>query len=568
MKNIREFVLLIAGRSMMARLAASVTGIALLLSLSSAPMAQTVNTIDFETVPGGTPTEGLHINTQFEATTGISFSLEGGGDPHIAQVGSPATAFKGPPGGTGDDNVAPGSVAVGQFFLTDDGVTTPGPTQPLIIDFSSPVSSVSGVLIDVDFDEAFSFQARDSGGATLTTVSLAAGDPGTGDGAVTPWTIDQGANEIFSLRIEGTHTSGGGFAFDNLTAFSLIQEALDGAVPGFTAGDLLNSNFGPYASFNDPSVAFLTESSLIIRRFDQSITQASAACDGGDDGACKSLETAFNTTTAGLGDIAPAAGGGDSTGQRYGIPSPSETNLAVNQILTAMKRAAGGEVGVTAPAAGGVQPPRPASEATPQTTEAEDIAQAVPSPFDIPPGYTGATYDPVTGLWHGPAQSMVVFPEGPPMVYSITPLVPEPDFGASPETPTTTPPSAVGSSVAGGGVQPPRPASEATPQTTSPFVSGNVPPGVPGSPRVLTVPLHLRISTDSADLLFRGKDPFYLVRELPIGTAPLLNAVNTQNRLDMGLDSVIPELAAIVVIASIRRTETYAAAGDGRGRTR
>ncbi len=62
----KRLVLLITGRSMMARLAASVTGIALLLSLSSAPMAQTVNTIDFETVPGGTPTEGLHINTQFD----------------------------------------------------------------------------------------------------------------------------------------------------------------------------------------------------------------------------------------------------------------------------------------------------------------------------------------------------------------------------------------------------------------------------------------------------------------------------------------------------------------------
>jgi hypothetical protein len=53
--------------------------------------------IDFETVPGSTPTEGLLIADQFKSSQGVEFRLETGGSPRLAAVGRPATAFVGPP---------------------------------------------------------------------------------------------------------------------------------------------------------------------------------------------------------------------------------------------------------------------------------------------------------------------------------------------------------------------------------------------------------------------------------------------------------------------------------------
>ena len=78
-------------------------------------------TLDFETIPGSEPASGVVLSDQYRSTFGVTFSLEGGGHPVLAQVGPPREAFQGP--GRGSDNPAAG-VDVGQFFLTDDGVLT------------------------------------------------------------------------------------------------------------------------------------------------------------------------------------------------------------------------------------------------------------------------------------------------------------------------------------------------------------------------------------------------------------------------------------------------------------
>jgi len=72
--------------------------------------------IDFESIPGSTPSDGMSISTQFQATHGVIFSLEGGGSPVLAKVGSPLTAFLGY--NLQDAQPAPGT-NVGDFFLTD-----------------------------------------------------------------------------------------------------------------------------------------------------------------------------------------------------------------------------------------------------------------------------------------------------------------------------------------------------------------------------------------------------------------------------------------------------------------
>ena len=71
-------------------------------------------TLDFETVPGVTVAEGVLINTQFQPTLGMSFILEDGTFPRIAEVGMPTTAFE--PSDTPEDDQG-----IGNFFLTDDG---------------------------------------------------------------------------------------------------------------------------------------------------------------------------------------------------------------------------------------------------------------------------------------------------------------------------------------------------------------------------------------------------------------------------------------------------------------
>jgi hypothetical protein len=113
--------------------------------------------IDFESVPGEVaPREGMEIRNQYLASQGISFELEGGGAPVLAEVGPPMTAFGGP-GRRHADNPAPGQ-GVGRFFLTDDG-TLNQVAKALIVRYASPTAAASGVLLDIDLTERFAIEA-------------------------------------------------------------------------------------------------------------------------------------------------------------------------------------------------------------------------------------------------------------------------------------------------------------------------------------------------------------------------------------------------------------------------
>lgn len=201
MKNIEEFVSSNAGRLVIARLTAAVPGIALLLALSSAPMAQTIQTIDFESFPdGSTPAALDEVSTQFADETGMSFLLESGAAPVLAKVGGGREAFASV---FGVDTV---SGDVGQFFLTDTGSL--GPCCPnLIVTYNDPVAAVSGVILDVDAAEIWTITALDDQGDLVDGVTFRAGDPNidTGDGSVTPWSLGVGnTNEIVSVQLSGS----------------------------------------------------------------------------------------------------------------------------------------------------------------------------------------------------------------------------------------------------------------------------------------------------------------------------------------------------------------------------
>jgi outer membrane protein OmpA-like peptidoglycan-associated protein len=190
--------------------------------------------IDFETVPGGTSIEGLTIDDQFAASHGIRFRLENKGAPRLAAVGGPITAFEGPR--RQPDTPAPRQ-DIGSFFLTDDATIAELNVSPLVVVYDPPTAAASGVVLDIDFDETFTIEARDAAGVILQAFTIKAGDRGTGDGIATRWAINRASSDIHSIRFAGRRTTAGGFGlgFDNFcsrssAAGSLLQISLDAAV--------------------------------------------------------------------------------------------------------------------------------------------------------------------------------------------------------------------------------------------------------------------------------------------------------------------------------------------------
>jgi len=171
-------------------------------------------TIDFETIDGQEPVDGQAISDQFLREYGVRFALETGGVPVLAEVGEPQTAFAGPGGAA--DTPAPGADA-GRFFLTDDGQVVSAPL-PVIISFARPVAGVSGTILDIDAEEAFTIEAVDAAGTVLGSMELG---PNGVDGAASTWALsfeDQVIDRIV-VRFSGTFTEGVGvgWALDNLS---------------------------------------------------------------------------------------------------------------------------------------------------------------------------------------------------------------------------------------------------------------------------------------------------------------------------------------------------------------
>jgi hypothetical protein len=173
--------------------------------------------IDFETIPGATAQEGLVISDQFAATHGVTFQLEGGGNPVLAEVGSPVSAFLGPPNDTTPDTPLAGQ-NIGQYFLTDDGSLNTSSSN-LIIRYDPPTAAASGIILDIDSSEVFTIEARGASDAVLQTITVEAGDPGTGDGRATRWSFSRMDTDIASLRFVGERPVGNfGLGFDNFSA--------------------------------------------------------------------------------------------------------------------------------------------------------------------------------------------------------------------------------------------------------------------------------------------------------------------------------------------------------------
>ncbi|MCP5528515.1 MAG: hypothetical protein H7A47_17125 [Verrucomicrobiales bacterium] len=188
--------------------------------------AQSTNVVDFESINGSTPTDGMSISNQFQAEFGISFRRTDGGFPVIAKKGPPRTAFPTAFGGTLlDDELRPDypfKTNFGSYFLTDDGRTDTAGIG-LIVDYDSPVAQAGGYVLDIDTTEAWTITAYSDDGATMVAqLVLAPGQSGVGDGLPTVWSFVRPTADIRQIRLLHTGPqSVPGLAFDNFSPSQL-----------------------------------------------------------------------------------------------------------------------------------------------------------------------------------------------------------------------------------------------------------------------------------------------------------------------------------------------------------
>ncbi|MDP2644744.1 MAG: PEP-CTERM sorting domain-containing protein [Desulfobacterales bacterium] len=189
--------------------------------------------IDFETVPGGWPSDKLAITGQYEATHGVTFSLSNrGGNPYLEKTGDADS-------GTGFlndalsqyDVAAPGyEPLLGDYFLRlGTGGLLSVPVPRLIIGYTDPVSGASAQIWDIDGHsngtEQWRVQTFDSSDILTGDIYSPAGTThgaGSLDGLPWTWSFSHASADISRIEISftGSKTSGIGLAFDNFNTSS------------------------------------------------------------------------------------------------------------------------------------------------------------------------------------------------------------------------------------------------------------------------------------------------------------------------------------------------------------
>ncbi len=209
-----------------------------ILCLSNASNA---SVIDFETVPGGTPSDQLAISTQYRAIYGVTFSLERGGTdttPYLEQTGTSDAGhgFWNAAANTFDTEATGYEGELGNYFLrfgTSTFSDTPGPI--LIITYDTPVSAASAQIWDIDAApptspngyEAWTITARDIGGVVIDTINSPVGINENLSESLNakPWTwsFDHEQNDIYSIAVEFSGTASiVGLAFDNFSPATAV----------------------------------------------------------------------------------------------------------------------------------------------------------------------------------------------------------------------------------------------------------------------------------------------------------------------------------------------------------
>lgn len=190
---------------------------AILLAVFNAAAAYT-NLLDFETVNGSVPFEGMAVSNQFRGQFGVSFRTPGS-YPLLARKGFPAVGFwTGEIGAnTTYDTVNaldPNAAACGDFFLTRDSLGS----NTIILDFAAPVAAASGFIMDIDGTEVATITAyRDNGTNAVAQLVIGSSSPGAGPERAVRWSFARPTNDIQQIRFMVTDEPGP-FGIDLLTS--------------------------------------------------------------------------------------------------------------------------------------------------------------------------------------------------------------------------------------------------------------------------------------------------------------------------------------------------------------
>lgn len=236
--------------------------------------------IDFEEIVGVQPYEGMAISNQFSPFFGVSFRLEDAngtdrGWPIIAREGFPTVAFS-RDGGASDKPVSTYQGIIGTHFLGAENNN-----RKLVIDYSGPVSQVSGYILDIDAGEFVTVTAytNSTSASIVASTNFFAGGPGTGDGIATFWSLSRQARDIRRVEIDG---SGAPIGFDlfssdysptNMPSPLLVLQAYPGLRISGTVGMLYRIE---YANRITPT-NWLTLTNIFLPRSPFLFFDASAA---------------------------------------------------------------------------------------------------------------------------------------------------------------------------------------------------------------------------------------------------------------------------------------------------
>jgi len=207
-------------------------GAAALAAFSTVQSASAFS-VDFSNVPGATASDGLAINTQYEASDDVVFSLQGGGSPILVQTGDTTgpIGFLLGPHGADPNTLAPGQ-NVGNFFLTDDGVL--GPPHNLLMNFTTPMSEVQGDILDIDHTDGWTISAIAIGSSdnVVDQVVLDTSSPDTGSGIATPFTLTSTTDNISEVLLDMTsHGAAPGFGWANFSFSANLAASVQTPAP-------------------------------------------------------------------------------------------------------------------------------------------------------------------------------------------------------------------------------------------------------------------------------------------------------------------------------------------------
>lgn len=211
-------------RMMIGMLASACIG--LIAPAASAQVQQLV--VDFEGFP-----EGTEISDQY-AKLGLTFSIDGkpGLLPIFGERGSPRVGFT---GGNSD-----GPLASGDGFMADPVIGN-DELEPnnIAIDIDPPAISLRIFVHDIESPEENTTMRAFYQGVEVDSMTIADGDPGTGNGSILPLSVSAEAIDRVVLEVAGPRPVGTGYDFLTINrncvtsacggAFEVAQESSPGA---------------------------------------------------------------------------------------------------------------------------------------------------------------------------------------------------------------------------------------------------------------------------------------------------------------------------------------------------